>query len=868
MNMRDHPKVRNGYDALKKARAHNRRGDFEDAGRKYLEAAKLLREEHIRRKKEVWGAIFLAERKALRIFEVLVKRGRHDLYETYRRVAEEFFEDWPEWSIKRRLRYRGLRRALIERNIRLSEFERICADEWLKKPESEEVIRVVVDCYKRAAEALQALKTLDSRRYTEHQPNMHWYWSNHYKFAAFEYLQDKEMQEIGPEIALEKAGERLSQGIEEAEKSVRYDSSVFHETHLFYLKYWHAVVYERLHLLRFLINEGRREDWELSSKYWQEALHIAESKWADEESLFFPNRFYSIKDLKLEDEFLKAAFDFRHQDWKSCTQHLENWCRNFPVEYYLTWRHIQGYIRLLVAAAFQAFMDRNQEKLSAICRDLTKIREEPIGKAGDFLCYKTCALLTPEKIDKDISISENELFEIQKYFPFDSYREYHLPDEDLFKPNPLLSLPPRIRKWIEQAEQVTTNTEIPGLKVKFFGSIEAFLGYLYDYYCQELSHKDTPDLDWLIIKHNLERLIEEFYQFMYSKWSGKRRKELFSALTDLKGAVKQLFEVEDIKSYIDAYYKACKAIFNLTYFFPVVVKISAVTPSDKPPIIKRLPDWQTVRSEDLAVKKPRIIQGTPNWSVHDYRPGRGKFFVSIPVGTSLKPDDYYLPPDWRKGIGIFYQVGGKQPLIKARFQPRWKFWESRVGTEFFELIRENSIIVLGKYGKHEEEYRLEELEQVRDYLLKKGYSAYLVKNLRDTSDISTEDKSIFWMRAAKFCVMIDRIEFHQKGGASGYLDEYVYAKDKGLITAILQWKGLSSTSLMDDARIKRFPHIRFFTFENSPLEKNAKIIDDAVEWAKNEIKERERAKKKVREDRERKLKKLEEEYKSRNEDPL
>jgi hypothetical protein len=829
MNIRDYSKIQRGYRILGEARDANRRGDFEEAARKDLEAAQSLRKGYIKPPVHAWEKIFFAECKAVEIFEGLVKRGRHDLFEIYEKVGEGFLKDWVEENIKYRLRYRSaVRNALTDLNLRLSEFERIHAEKLLKEPESPGRVRVIADCYKRAAEALQSLKNLDSRKYMEREPNMNWHWSHHYKFAAFEYLQDKKMQDIMPEIALEKAGQNLTQGIDSAEKSIRYDSSVFSETHLLYLKYWRAVVYERLHLLNFM-KEGKYEEWKSASQNWQEALQIVEMKPVREES-FFPNRFYSIRDLRLENEFLEATRHFRNQDWKSCTYHLENWCRSFPVEYYLTWRHIQGYVRLLVAETFQAFIDHDKEKLKKVCNDLMKIRHwEPIGNAAKFLCAKTVTLLTPERLAENPSIGTVELADLWKYFPFDSYREDRLPDEELLKPNPLLSLHPTIQKQVERAERVTKDSEIPKLRAEFFGSVEAFLCYLYDYYSQELVRNLTPDLDELIVKHNLEKLIEGFYQFMYSEWKGSKR--IFDALKELKKSVRQLSDSQNLKPYIHAYYKARKAISDLAQFAPVVVTISSVTLSEKLPIIERLPDWQAVKSEDLTITQPRIVEARPNWSLCEHRLGREKFFISLSAEMILKPDDYYLPPEWRKGMGVFCQLAGKRSLFPVRFKPMWDFWETEAGIIYLKLQREKAVFVLGKYGENEplerQEFYLGELTKVRDYLRSRGYSAYLVKEMPDFSKL-IEQKEKLCILASRFCIWL----YYDPSWA---ISEYEYAKELKTVLAILPAKGLL-TRLRQEIKTVPILYIEVFEFEKSPLEKESIVA--AVDWAEKFLGER------------------------------
>ena len=93
---------------------------------------------------------------------------------------------------------------------------------------------------------------------------------------------------------------------------------------------------------------------------------------------------------------------------------------------------------------------------------------------------------------------------------------------------------------------------------------------------------------------------------MYSIW--KEKKGFFDALINLKESVKQLLKTEDTKSYINAYNKVYVAISNLTRFSPVVISIRSVTPPKKLLIIERLPEWLLVKSDDLSLKNPQIIE--------------------------------------------------------------------------------------------------------------------------------------------------------------------------------------------------------------------------------------------------------------------
>lgn len=141
----------------------------------------------------------------------------------------------------------------------------------------------------------------------------------------------------------------------------------------------------------------------------------------------------------------------------------------------------------------------------------------------------------------------------------------------------------------------------------------------------------------------------------------------------------------------------------------------------------------------------------------------------------------------------------------------------------FQISKEKSVIVLGKYSNNE----MEELFQVRDYLKTKGYDAYLIIELPEYPMMSNEEKVRLWTIASRFCVMIDR-------KASGHLAEYQYLKEQRTILALLRPKGKGSSYMIGDEHLVDFNYINLFEFEKSPLE----VIDDAIDWAEKLVKER------------------------------
>ena len=141
----------------------------------------------------------------------------------------------------------------------------------------------------------------------------------------------------------------------------------------------------------------------------------------------------------------------------------------------------------------------------------------------------------------------------------------------------------------------------------------------------------------------------------------------------------------------------------------------------------------------------------------------------------------------------------------------------------FLAFKEKSVIVLGKDRGSE----LSVLIQVRDYLIKMGYDAHLIKELPEPPMISIEEKVKNWCGASRFCVMVDK-------EPAGHIAEYDYLKDQRTILAFLRQKGKGSTRMIGDADQVDINYFRTFEFNKTPLEK----IDLAVRWAEDHINKR------------------------------
>ena len=155
------------------------------------------------------------------------------------------------------------------------------------------------------------------------------------------------------------------------------------------------------------------------------------------------------------------------------------------------------------------------------------------------------------------------------------------------------------------------------------------------------------------------------------------------------------------------------------------------------------------------------------------------------------------------------------------------FYQSQwLPKEAFQITKEKSVIVLGKYSGSE----LNELRQVRDYLKAKGYDAHLIEDLPEHPMISNEEKVRYWTGGSKFCVMIDR-------EAAGHIAEYEYLKTQRTILALLRQKGKASTYMIGDEHLVDFQYINLFEFEKSPLDIMGAVIDWAEKLAKKRAEE-------------------------------
>lgn len=153
------------------------------------------------------------------------------------------------------------------------------------------------------------------------------------------------------------------------------------------LAYSYQTVRERAALMRFMLT-GDDQHFNIAVQAWVEAVKTA-NRLAEKKATLFPHRFYSMKDLELEELFLNAARAFRNAQWADCVACLQEWIDKFPIEHRWSWRYSNVLVRLLGASVIAKISSRNGE----LDRDATRqhIRDldnvactEPIGPAGRY----------------------------------------------------------------------------------------------------------------------------------------------------------------------------------------------------------------------------------------------------------------------------------------------------------------------------------------------------------------------------------------------------------------------------------------------------------------------------------------------------
>jgi len=842
--IRDQEEFVQGQHCQNEGKAAFHTGYYEEAYYLYKQAEEHYRKAHKWPETRAITRVFFMQQSALRCLEELLDSGRLDLYDTYKNEAEAFFSEWPiedihtkidSFRVCEALEFRQWRKsyhtecsefyivnACVEQGnfqkardfldsrlaiwqaspslygdsdglcaIARSKKEIITVKELSKKPERSRNISDIAAAYERAADASQLPEGSTSSQRQRIEAFRHWYLSNAFKFRAFACLEDEAMAD-DPVRSLADAKGFFTKGIESANKAIAGSHKNFPDSHVFYLRFWQSIVSERCYLLEFM-KTGEETVFQSCLQAWRRLSDLAKTfcQQAGEDTIF-PNRFYCLKDVELEEYFLNAAYAFRHKNWADCRDLLEKWQEQFPLEYLWSWRHIQVYMRLCLVKAFLAFLSGDQDSLCQLTKELTgKVGAEPIGKVGRYLLNEVRSL--PMKVVLD----EGYLNSLCPYFPLDSYADTYQIRADI---DPFMSLPLKVYQWLNQTRLPSTEVEVQAFKPKLLGCLEAMLGYICDYHLQVVNvTKSLPAGD-------LETLIQMIPGLVKAQVDQKSHQFLQVRLEDLKIAVSRLGDVKEPAEYESHSDKIRGIIKGMCQFAPVLIDIkSPLSGAEDDLWIEGFPDWALLYSEP-----PRLE--------------RNKILIRCRSNQSFDPGMYYLPPAWRKGTCTSYHVSERHPLHPVRFRPTWWLWEAKASEIAPNVLKKSLILVLGSYTSPA---LLDELQQVCNTLCQKGYYARLLRDLPGTDEMSLEDKVKAWGLMSRFCVMVDRV-------AGGQLAEYGYLKSQDTIMAHLRPKGESSSRMIGHSEAVGHKSIKMFEFDESSLT----LIDAVVEWAEEFIKRR------------------------------
>lgn len=513
----DHDKAQRGKECQKRASRAYENGDLEQAYHHYVEAETLYREARDDGQYWVTDRLFFMQSSALRCLETILD-DRPALFGVYRPKAEGFLEEWPETEISSCISAKRISEALAFREWRESYFkgshdfnaagvaldqgdvararrileefiartetsehaeaEALCAlarskiemlpvIAELRKHEQQRNHSVIAGGYLRAARASYLPSESTCRQRKRFAAYRAWFLSYACKCRAFSLLRKTRL----PVSSLVKTQRYLARAIKYAQRAASLLDD-FPQRHAIYLNYWHGIVSERAHLLTYMTG-GDNADFDSARHAWQGALGAAKRlcEQGGEES-FFPNRFYSIGELRIEQYFLDAAKAFRERRWPDCILLLETWRKECPQECSWSWRGVNVYIRLLGTKIINAVLTGGPEQLRALCTDLMKVsNSEPVGSAARFFADEVARL--PEKTRNE-PLLNLVLDSFAQYFPLDSHVDSYQQSEQI---DQFASLPQKIHDSL-QISPPSTEAEVERLKAVISGGIEAFLGYV------------------------------------------------------------------------------------------------------------------------------------------------------------------------------------------------------------------------------------------------------------------------------------------------------------------------------------------------------------------------------------------------------
>lgn len=665
-------------------------GDYREAYPLYKEAAAAYREAFT----FPGSRVFFVEATALRCLEQLLEAGHEDTLQAYAQDASRFFAEWNEDSIRQRVLWSDSDAALAfllwrksfqqttpvfvsaAAAVKRGDFEAahlileeviarvesdssnpeadaiaaigrsklaiLTAQRELRKPKGARSFSVLADAYNAAAEASRLPEGSTSRQRDRLSAFRDWFLSCSFKFQAFRILNAEAQQ---PNEALIEAESKLEQAITSAGAAIAASrAGDFPEVHLHYLSFWKAICAERSALLSFML-DGRDSSLQNARGAWQDA--VREAEWfatRGASASVFPNRFYSVEDLRLEEVFLSAAFHFRHQKWDQCARTLIRWQEQLPSEFRWSWRDIQVLIRLLVAKALDAFERRDEQDLVRACAKLEEVaRTEPIGRTGRLLAAEVQGLAwkTPPVGDELLAL-------LWWAFSLDAYAATYQPESEL---DSFLSLPERVYSWLQQSKLPSSVAEVLGARARLAGAVEATLGYVADFHLQLHDPLAPPPVG------EASTLIDSISAIAATMWP--KRRALPMQLAQLRDALDRLEDLSAPQAYRKEYSIVESGLEELARICPVVGQVGTTA---------------------AATGSTQRVELYPDWMLRSERTGRERLFL-LPEGDSrIAPGWYYLPPAWRKGTRLSYAVNDRQPLYPVRFQPRWEQWEVEVAS--------------------------------------------------------------------------------------------------------------------------------------------------------------------------------------------
>ena len=464
------------------------------------------------------------------------------------------------------------------------------------------------------------------------------YLSTATKYRAAEAINRPASSVEQPLILLTK-GERLyRRAALYAEKAI-VDGKRGSELHALHMRYSGHVVSEELALLR-LAATGSEQYLNQALDAWRGALEIAQSLESTAEGAIFPGRFYSLADLKLENNFIHAVAAFRKHAWQDCIEALQRWLDDFPSYYRWTWRYSNVLLRMMGTEIIHAVSSNSRRAASTKLDSLAKlVATEPVGRAGRFFSadVRTLAGKWHDEFLRDATLAN-----LAALFPLESTVDFHDSTEAF---DPFASLPRPICAGFA-VPQPESKLEVELRKLALFAAVEALLGSVCDYDLQW----SKPTLE--LTAATSDELITVCQGF---RWAKKPFRS--ATLSGLRAALGDLENTGDPEGFSSACEAVKQFVRRLLPFVPVQVSLAN-------------------RITDVEVAAASV----PDWNIE--RPERDVIYLSVETSEDLpvEPGQYYLPPLWRKGDRRYYAVStaDNNPLLPVRFKPRWSYWDARV----------------------------------------------------------------------------------------------------------------------------------------------------------------------------------------------